>query len=228
VISVVKIKYCPKCGKPLKEGYTFCGKCGSKIIKTETIEKEPEKIFVEKNNAEVTQEKTEDKKKISRIYWVVATVCVVIILISIFFLFQFKVIGEKAEITEYSVTTVYNKKECKLGLLNTATGEYECTQWEISDEIIEIPSFYKSLPDDAANVRYEVTFKVENKAGKHLDIIGLKAIFCDANNNELCFKIASVYNIPNSYTKESIVTIYKSESSYFYNIEKVRFEIIVD
>lgn len=169
-----------------------------------------------------------ERKKISPRYWVVIAACAGIILISVFFLFQSGSIGEKAEITEYSVTTIYNKKECTLGIYNTVTGEYECTQWGISDEIIEIPSFYKDLPDDATNVRYEVTFKVGNKAGKHLDVIGVKVIFCDANNNELCFKLTSVYDIPNSYTKESLVTLYESHTSYFYNIEKVRFEIIID
>ena len=167
-----------------------------------------------------------ERKKISPLYWVV--IAAGIMLIVVFFLFQSGLTGEKVVITEYSVTTIYNKKECTLGIYNTVTGEYECTQWGISDEIIEIPSFYKDLPDDAANVRYEVTFKVGNKAGKHLDVIGVKVIFCDANNNELCFKLTSVYDVPNSYVKESWVTLYESDTSYFYNIEKVRFEIIID
>ena len=165
-----------------------------------------------------------ERKKIPPIYWVVIAVCVGIILISMFFLFQ----SGKATITEYSVTTIYNTKECEYGTYNPDTGEFECRQWGISDEVEKIPDFYKELPEDAVNTRYEVTFKVENKAGKHLDVIGVKVIFCDANNNELCFELTSVYDVPNSYVKESWVTLYESDTSYFYNIEKVRFEIIID
>ena len=91
-----------------------------------------------------------------------------------------------------------------------------------------LPGLYNGLPSEAENIGYIVTFKVENKAGKHLDVIGVKVIFCDANNNELCFKLTSVYDVPNSYVKESWVTLYESDTSYFYNIEKVRFEIIID
>ena len=101
-------------------------------------------------------------------------------------------------------------------------------QWGVGDEIFTLPGFYSQLSEDAVNVRYEVTFKIVNRAGGILDVIGVKVLFCDENNNELCSKITSVYDIPNSYVTESSVTLYRSETIYFYNIEQVRFEIITD
>ena len=163
-----------------------------------------------------------ERKKIPPIYWVVIAVCVGIILISMFFLFQ----SGKATITEYSVTTTYSTQECISEAYNTITGEVTCMQW--GPKYHSLPGLYKGLPSEAENIGYIVTFKVENKADKHLDVIGVKVIFYDANNNELCFKLTSVYDVPNSYVKESWVTLYESDTSYFYNIEKVRFEIIVD
>jgi len=172
------------------------------------------------------KEQLEERKKTPPIYWVVIALCVGIILISIFFLFQSGLTGDKVVITEYSVTTTYSTQECISESMNIITGEVTCMMW--GPKYHSLPGLYKSLPSEAENVGYIVTFKVGNKAGKHLDVIGVKVIFCDANNNELCFKLASVYDIPNSYTKESSVTLYESDTSYFYNIEKVRFEIIID
>jgi hypothetical protein len=167
-----------------------------------------------------------ERKKIPPLYWVIIAVCAGIILISVFFLFQYGLIGEKVIITEYSFTTTYSTQECISESINVVTGEVTCIMW--GPKYHSLPGLYKGLPSEAENIGYVVTFKVGNKAGKHLDVIGVKVIFCDANNNELCSELTSVYDIPNSYTKESSVTLYESDTSYFYNIEKVRFEIIID
>ena len=165
-------------------------------------------------------------KKNIPLYLVILTAAIVVV--ALFFILTPRV-GEKAVITDYSVKTVYNIKECMMRVVNSQTGETgECQNWRISDEIETIPGFFKNLPDDAANPRYEVTFKVGNTAGEYLDVIAVKVIFCDQNDNELYSELTSLYDFPNSYVKESSVTISESSTNYFYNIEKVRFEIITD
>ncbi|GAG11847.1 unnamed protein product, partial [marine sediment metagenome] len=70
-----------------------------------------------------------ERKKTPPIYWVVIAVCVGTILISMFFLFQFGLTGEKAVITEYSVTTTYSTQECISEAIDVVTGEITCMMW---------------------------------------------------------------------------------------------------
>jgi len=173
-------------------------------------------------------DKSKPKKNIP-LFLVILTVAIVVVALFFILVPNLLRVGEKAVITDYSVKTVYNIKECVARIYNPQTGETgECQNWMISNEIGTIPGFYKNLPEDAANPRYEVTFKVSNNAGKHLDVIAVKVIFCDQNDNELYSELTSLYDFPNSYVKESSVTISESSTSYFYNIEKVKFEIITD
>jgi len=55
-------KNCPECGKPLKEGYTFCGKCGAKIVAPEPLKKEPETMVEKKVTMKEQREKKAEKK----------------------------------------------------------------------------------------------------------------------------------------------------------------------
>ena len=166
------------------------------------------------------------KKNIS-LYLVVLTAAIVVI--ALFFILTLRV-GEKAVITDYSVTTQYTTQEIidtRAVLTNPPhyPPEYENIYGPVEHSV---PGFCKNLSSDADIVGYSVTFKVRNQAGEHLDVIGVKVIFCDKNSNELYSTLTSVYDIPNSYVKESSVIISETSTAYFYSIEKVRFEIIAN
>ena len=55
-----------------------------------------------------------------------------------------------------------------------------------------VSGFCRSLPVDADNIVYIISFNVENKVGQYLNVIGVKVIFCDANDNDLCSELISV------------------------------------
>jgi len=166
------------------------------------------------------------QKKNLSFYVIIILTVITIIVISMIILFQYGAISDKAVITDYSVTTTYSTQECIKEAINVITHETTCIVW--GPKYHSVPGFYKNLPDDADNIGYKVTFNVGNKAGQYLDVIGIKVIFCDANDNELCSELTSVYDVPNSYAKRSSVTIYETSTNFFNIIEKVRFEVIID
>ena len=51
------MKYCEKCGNELKEGFSFCDKCGAKVEKVKKEPKKEEKVIKEEKKEPVVKEK---------------------------------------------------------------------------------------------------------------------------------------------------------------------------
>jgi hypothetical protein len=89
--------------------------------------------------------------------------------------------------------------------------------------------FYHNIPENATliDTYYQVNFTVKNNAGKLINLITIKVILYDIDNNELYSSTTLLSDLPNSYTKDASVIFLAQAFPYFNKAEKVGFSISV-